>query len=269
MKKLRAVQITDIHLQAEDGAELYGVDTAKTLQNIINQIKCLAPTPDLLIATGDLAEDGAIKTYNRLSILLSSLNMPIYTLPGNHDDLVNMKLCLNAGQSHYKQHAMVGNWGFVFINSQVVGESHGLVSVEELLRIEGLINSMGDRFILLALHHPPKQVCPSLGCQLHNSEELMSLLDQHENVKVVISGHTHNEVNHSDKHYQQLTTPSTFAHVTHAQWGEMREGQPVNYEDFWQCHELNGELQGFRTLDLYEDGHVETRVHWIDEHDRF
>ena len=254
---IRVAQLTDIHLTAEVGSELYGVDTARSLENIVNEIRRLQTKPDAIIATGDLAEDGAAETYRRLCKLLGALDVPVYVLPGNHDNVAAMRISLPADGFHFTNRMRIGDWGFVFVNSQVAGHSHGFVSSVELGELEDNILELGDLPILVALHHTPSNVCPSFGCQLENSAEFTKLLNQYANVKGVIAGHTHSASEVDAGGHTQFTTPSTFAHATHAQPGEA-----VDHDDFWAAHKLDGSRQGFRILDLLPGGIIRSEVHW-------
>ena len=39
-----------------------------------------------MVVTGDVAESGSAREYERARELLAPLPMPVYALPGNHDD---------------------------------------------------------------------------------------------------------------------------------------------------------------------------------------
>lgn len=254
---IRVAQLTDIHLTAKAGSKLYGVDTALSLNNIVDAIKRLPNRPDVIIATGDLAEDGSKATYIRLRELLGVLDIPVYVLPGNHDDISEMRSAFSIDGFHYTNSMRMRGWGFVFVNSQVEGHSHGLVAADELIDLEKNINDLGDCPILVALHHTPSTVCPSFGCQLENSNEFTRLLNKHSNIKGVVAGHTHTASEIDAGGHIQFTTPSTFARATHAQAGES-----VDRDDFWASHSLDGSLQGFRILDLLPGGGISSEVHW-------
>ena len=251
----RIEQLTDIHLTAKSGSELHGVDTALSLNKIVNEIKQLPKMPDVIIATGDLAQDGSKTTYRRFRELLGGLEIPVYVLPGNHDDISEMRLSLDVDGFHCANTMRMRNWGFVFANSQVEGHSHGYVN---LIELEKNISDLGDHPILVALHHTPSNVCPSFGCQLKNSSEFTILLQKYSNIKGVIAGHTHIASEVDAGGHIQFTTPSTFAHTTHAQLGES-----VDHDDFWDSHSLDGSLQGFRILDLSPEGIISSEVLWL------
>jgi hypothetical protein len=94
---LRIVHITDTHIIAEPGAEVYGVDSFAALESLLAVMQRDAWTPHLLIATGDLSEDGSVGSYQRLRSLLTSLGLPVYCIPGNHDVLSQMHAHLQGG----------------------------------------------------------------------------------------------------------------------------------------------------------------------------
>lgn len=254
----RVAQITDIHLTAEPGSKLYGVDTALSLQNIVTQIHKLDKKPELIIATGDVAEDGAIKTYQRFCELLEEVKIPVYLLPGNHDDLSNMETVFNNPEFNCVGATAIRDWGFIFVNSKVSYQSHGFVDATALIALEQNIIKMEGQSILVAMHHTPSRVCPSFGCQLENATEFTALLNKHSNVKGVIAGHTHMAFEQNAGQHIQFITPSTFAKATHAQSGES-----VNHDDFWASHSLDGSQQGFRILDLHPEGTIHSEVHWL------
>ncbi|MCJ8339926.1 MAG: metallophosphoesterase [Pseudomonadales bacterium] len=258
MQALRVVQITDIHLLPQPGDKYYQVDTAASLEAVIAEINQLEPKVDMVIASGDLSEDGAAATYQRLAKILAQLPVPVYVTAGNHDDPQLMSTHLQSANINITPSAEVANWGFIFLDSQVAGQSHGLLSAQQLHDIDSYLSHNPDRPVLMALHHPTFTVCPLASCQLQNAGELQQLLLQHNNLRLVIAGHTHNDETDQSQRYSQYTTPSTFAHATHKQ--ELAEHSE---QDFWAGHQLDGATIGFRVLDLMADASFTTKVHWL------
>ena len=83
---LRIVQISDTHLMSEKDGALLGVKTDDSFRSVVELLKQDKKKPDLILHSGDIAQDGSEKAYLRLATLLSELNVPIYCVPGNHDN---------------------------------------------------------------------------------------------------------------------------------------------------------------------------------------
>ena len=87
-------QISDMHI-TRPGERLSGfVDTAAYLDKAVAQIGRLKPRPDALIITGDLVDGGRTEEYAHLRQLLAPLAMPMYVIPGNHDDRERLRVAL-------------------------------------------------------------------------------------------------------------------------------------------------------------------------------
>jgi len=257
MKILRVAQITDIHLMAKSNARLHGVDTAVSLQKVLDAIGELSPQPEIIIATGDLAEDGSIATYRRFRDLMASVNIPLYVLAGNHDDISAMHDTLVGEAIKNVDMARVGEWIFLFVNTQVPGESYGHISPDEMSLLKANLELAGEMPVVVSLHHTPMPVCQQTNCQLQNVSDFNQLVEGFPCVKAVIAGHTHIEAEQLIAGHIQFTTPSTFAQVAHDM--ELDPGA----EGFWMTHRMDGSKHGFRVLDLMPEGQVSSQVHWV------
>ena len=172
MKATRLVQITDIHLESEPGSKLYGVDTGANLERVVNAIANLSPPPEAIIATGDLTEDASRATYLRLREMLLSSGLPVYVLAGNHDNIEEMRLSLVGGDIEFKAMQAFGDWVLMFVNTQVAGQSFGLIDAQEMSRLEANLKNIEDKSVLLAVHHSPMPICSSPNCQLKNAKQM-------------------------------------------------------------------------------------------------
>jgi len=257
MKSLRVAHITDIHLLAESGAKFYGVDTAISLQNVLDAILELEVLPNIIIVTGDLAEDGLTATYQRFCQILAGIDIPIYVLPGNHDNIGNMHDIITGESIHFLDKVKVESWVFIFVNSQVSGESYGYISSHEMALLKANLETAGSAPVVVALHHTPMEICPRVNCQLRNVNNFNQLIDSFSCVKAVIAGHTHTDAEKNNIGHTQFTTPSTFAQVAHGLTVSSDEN------DFWAFHTMDSSSQGFRVLDLRSDGQITSRVHWL------
>lgn len=76
------VQISDPHL----GASWAHGEPVDLLAATVDRIRVSGPSPDALLVTGDLADHATDDEYRQVREVLELLAVPIYALPGNHDD---------------------------------------------------------------------------------------------------------------------------------------------------------------------------------------
>ena len=79
-------QISDMHVAEPDTPHDSVFAGAASLSQAVSHLNRLDPRPDVLVATGDLVACGTEAEYRLLRALLAPLEMPVYLLPGNHDD---------------------------------------------------------------------------------------------------------------------------------------------------------------------------------------
>lgn len=259
MTRLRIVQLSDIHLTQSPGETLYGVDTGESLTAAIHSIQSLQPAPDLIVVTGDISEDGSVKSYQRFADCMVPLDCPVYVLPGNHDLPENMTSAFTDKlRISYQQAVTVRGWHLLFLDSHIPGEEFGQLDPSDLKQLRAQLQSAGDLPVLAALHHTPGKVCPSSGCQLHNPDALLNILKDAPNTEAVIAGHTHNDSDQTVNGVRILTCPSTFAYAQHAQ-----PEDNVDHEDFWAAHQLDISRQGYRIIDLNDANITATEIIWF------
>jgi len=258
LNTLRIAQITDIHLTENDGDTLQGIDTGDSLRQVLGTINALTPRPSLIIASGDLVQTANAKSYRRLKSIFCNIKMPVYVLPGNHDDSEIMQQYLANGSVKYQSILELNSWSIHFVDSTIKQEHHGIVSEKEQVLLEINVESELKKPALVALHHPTINSCPSFGCRLNNKDKFITYLKKQPSIKGVIAGHTHLAAEEVDADLVQYTTPSTFAQITHS-----KSADPTGTEDFWISHTMDSSAHGFRILDLSEDGGINSFVGWV------
>ena len=80
------VQLSDSHLFAEADATLVGMNTRESLQRVIGLVREQQPRIDLLLATGDLSQDGTLASYQHFREMTAPFGVPARWIPGNHDE---------------------------------------------------------------------------------------------------------------------------------------------------------------------------------------
>ena len=82
----RIVQLTDLHMLPQVDERLRGVPTVRVVADVLAHLQQHVPEPDLLIISGDLAQEEAKATYRRLAEMLEPWAGKLRMIPGNHDD---------------------------------------------------------------------------------------------------------------------------------------------------------------------------------------
>ena len=61
-------------------------DTVARLTAAVDAVRKLPDRPDAVLVTGDIADNAAAEEYATARELLERIGVPVYVLPGNHDD---------------------------------------------------------------------------------------------------------------------------------------------------------------------------------------
>lgn len=83
-------QITDLHIGFEPGNP--DEPNRHRLDATLARINHGVNRPDMLLVTGDLVDRGDIASYQRLRDALSTVQVPVYPIMGNHDDRANFSI---------------------------------------------------------------------------------------------------------------------------------------------------------------------------------
>ncbi len=242
---LEVVQITDAHLGAEPGGQLLGMDTDHSLGAVLAEVRRHHSRIDLLLATGDLSDHGAVSAYQRFGAAVDGLAAQQMWLPGNHDEATRMRVTL-ADSGRYCGHRLLGGWLVIGLDSSVPGEVGGALAAAELERLDGLLAAHPETPALVCLHHPVLAVgCRWLDQQrLANAAELLQCLQRHPQARILLSGHVHQSTEQRSQGLRVLTSPSTCIQFA------------PNSDSF----RVDTCPPGYRWLRLHSDGHVETGV---------
>lgn len=246
---LLVAQITDTHLFANPNQQLLGLQTEDSLQTVLRQIQALHARPDLILLTGDLSQDASTASYDRLQTLMCPLNIPIYWVPGNHDDPQVMAQRLVEPPFSAQKSFHVGGWQFLLLDSSIPGRVHGQLSPVTLDWLDWELGQFTHEPAVIAFHHPPFLVgsdwMNEIG--LRNADDFFAVCDRHSRLKLVLFGHIHQEFTHHRHGVDYLGTPSTCIQFK------------PNSPNFM----LDQEYPGLRLLRLFPDGTWDSDVQRI------
>lgn len=190
-KSTLIAQITDCHLPASPDQEYRRVNPLQNLETLLRKVKVLKP--DVILATGDLSEDGSRVSYNVLQKQLRSLDIPVLALPGNHDDVELLAEIFPDSPVDTIKVSRYGSWQIIRLNSCLPGKPEGRLSARTLIELEGVLTNNTQYPLMIALHHQPISIgSPWIDkYRLCEPEAFLQLIDQHPNVKAVVWGHVH------------------------------------------------------------------------------
>ncbi len=189
-------QITDAHLgfQPGDPNEL----NRKRLDSVIEALCADGRLPDVLLATGDLAEHGAVESYRTIKHLFDNLPFPVWPILGNHD--LRASFCevftdlpmTPDGDVRYvvDDHAL----RFVMLDTLEEGRHGGSFSAERAAWLDDALSAAPDRPTLIALHHPPIDSGNAWMSEDSDAgwiERLRVVVARHPQVVRILSGHLH------------------------------------------------------------------------------
>jgi Icc protein len=241
---LRIAQITDTHLYADPDGRLLGLNTLDCLQQVV-QLAALRH-PDLVVATGDLSHDASAQAYLRLQACFASLRVPIYCLPGNHDEREALRSHLQGGPCHSTSAARVAGWVLAFVDSTVSGSNGGHISSGELERLDSLLAHSPDSPAIVWLHHQPLAIGSRWldTMAVDNGEAFLELIDRHPQVRAVVWGHVHQCFGQRRNQVDLLASPSTC----------------IQFLPGSETFSIDPVPPGYRWIDLYRDGSLATGV---------
>ena len=242
---MKVLQITYSHLRPRPGQSLLGVDTAESLRAVLAQA-FRESTPELVIASGDLAHDPETQSYRRFQAVLRDFHEgATLFLPGNHDLSAPLVETLSGPDA-----MTLGDWEVLGFDSHADHQPEAELSAVDLAALQDRISRSAAVHLLLACHHPPVDVgCPWLDKdRIKNGGELLEWLAEDTRVRGVVFGHVHQVVERQHKGIAVLGTPSTCFQFAP---GSAR----------FAIDEATGSRQpGYRWLELQADGSIASVV---------
>ena len=210
-------QITDLHVRPEGSRAYNRVPTNDMLRDAIAEVNALAPPPDVVIATGDLVHTGEIAEYEMLRDLLDGFDMPVYLVPGNHDDRDNLRKMFG-GTAYLPAegdflHYAVEDYPvrLIGLDTLVPGEARGELCTARIGWLAERLADAPDRPTVIFMHHPPFdtgiQHMDVIG--LTGAEALGDLVARHKQIERILCGHLHRPIQVRWRGTLAATAPST------------------------------------------------------------
>ncbi len=227
-----------------------GMNTRDSLNATVDRVLNEQPHVDLVIASGDISQDGSVESYQAFREASERIAAPKRWLAGNHDELPQMALA--AQQSDFLEPVVdIGNWRVTLLNSAVPGSVPGYLEDRQLQLLAQALSEAPQRHHLVCLHHHPVPI----GCAwmepigLKNPGALFAVLDRFPQVRAVLWGHVHQAFDQFRAGVRLMASPSTCIQFA------------PGSTDF----ALDTKAPGYRWLRLHTDGQLETGISRIDD----
>lgn len=245
---MRLVQLSDTHVLANPRSLLRGMNPYESLQKILEAIG--EHQPDGLLLTGDLAHRGEARAYDNLQDLFKNFEIPVYALPGNHDDATLVRHLWPT------QGVDLGEWRLLLLDSVLPTATYGegKLTAASWQWLTAELDRHPQQPTAIALHHHPVAVGVDWLDQMGLEDRLNfgTLLDRHPQVKVVLFGHIHWAFEGRDSLRYYYGCPSTCTQVA-------PPGCDLETRTLFPWHQ-----PGFRLWDWQEDGQFSTQVFRLD-----
>ena len=195
-------QITDLHVSEPGSLVDAIVDPNSMLAAAVRFLDGLEPRPDAVVATGDLTDRGRLEEYAILRDLLAPLRVPLYLLPGNHDERAAL-LDAFPDHSYLPRDGRPLCWvvddhpvRIVGVDTTEIDRHDGVFDDERIEWLDAVLRARPDAPTIVAMHHPPFDTgvwwMDCVG--LRQREPFESVIRRHRQVRRVISGHVHRAV---------------------------------------------------------------------------
>lgn len=195
-------QISDLHVKVP-GALSYGVvDAAAYLRRCIGHVLALRQRPDVIVVTGDLVDFGRADEYAHLAALLRPLPMPVYLIPGNHDDREALRasfpdhVWLRQMNGFIQYVVDAGPLRLLALDTVIAGASGGELCATRLAWLEARLAEAPTRPTVILMHHPPFPTgighMDRIG--FANPKDLEAILRRYDNVERILCGHLHRPI---------------------------------------------------------------------------
>lgn len=249
---LRIAQISDTHLFSDPERSLLGVKPQVSFQAVFELLKNDPIKPDLILLTGDLSQDETAQSYRILADKFSELDIPIYFVPGNHDEDTVLIDNFTGKNIFPQKQIIVKDWQIILLNSHKSGCIEGFLRQSELDYLQECLQQYPQYHTIIAIHHHPVPVGSRWidKYALTNASAFWNTVEKLNHVKMVLFGHVHQLFEQKKSGIHCYAVPSTcFQFKGHSQNFAIEKLPP-----------------GYRWLDLYNDGTFKTGISRIQQY---
>jgi 3',5'-cyclic AMP phosphodiesterase CpdA len=243
-------QITDIHLgfDRDDPAEL----NRERLDRTIAALCALDRRPDILFATGDLADQGDPESYRTLKSVFANCPFPVWPCLGNHDLRAPFRAAFPdvPETGGFVQYVLdEGPLRFIVLDTLEEGRHGGAFCAARAAWLSARLAEAPTRPTVIVLHHPPIETGIAWMSTAPDEpwvRRLERALSGHDQIVGMMSGHIHRSIVSGWKGHPLIVCSSTAPQVA-LQFApidpEQPDGRPMIVADApaYALHFWNGD----------------------------
>ena len=200
----KIIIISDCHLSRNNELLFKKYDVEKNIQLLDTMIQ--QENPDCIFVLGDISQDGSPESYIKAKHQFEKYQKPVYFIPGNHDDLDNIKT-LESSLIRSTPYLDIVDHRFIFVNTKLDNSDSGFISDTELNKIRR--HRHPDKINHLIMHHHFLPLNSFLDkFILTTPEGLISIVNENW-LNSIFTGHIHNGIMKTYGNTNIYHSPST------------------------------------------------------------
>jgi 3',5'-cyclic AMP phosphodiesterase CpdA len=213
--------ITDLHVRPRGLPAMRVCETNTLTERALRTLSTFRPKPDVLVISGDLTNNGRPSEYAALSEMLARLiDIPVYVIPGNHDDRTTMRTSLAhlpgvtsdpTFIQYTVDHLPVR---IVMLDTSIPGKTDGELCPNRLAWLDTTLAQNPSKPTIVVMHHPSFAcgIRHMDGIILRNPTSFNAIIAKHSQVHLILTGHHHRQITTRIAHATAIIGPGV-AHI--------------------------------------------------------
>ena len=191
--------LSDTHISAPGQKTCAVAEMDAHLRRCVESLNTMVPRPDVVLLSGDVTHGGTEAETHHAAEILSRLAMPLFIVPGNHDDREILSGIFPAGicpldDNGFADYVVEGfPVRIIALDSLDAGKAGGRIDALRLDWLQSRLDEDAETPTVLFSHHPPLNLgVPETDEDgYRGAERLGEIIACSSNVERFLCGHVH------------------------------------------------------------------------------